>query len=49
MYNFNKMFPAAQGAKPAPICGHCEGRGVIPKDGKVVTCPKCEGAGKEEQ
>ena len=49
MHNFNKIFLVAQGAKSAPICGHCEGRGVTPKDCKVVTCPKCNGTGKEKQ
>ena len=48
--NFNQLFPAAQGKKPAPICGHCEGRGVIPaQNGKVETCHKCLGTGKEEK
>ena len=30
-------------------CAVCDGRGVIPQDGKVVTCPACNGTGKEKQ
>ena len=38
----------AQGYKPVMLCGHCEGRGVIPQETKVVNCPKCGGSGKEK-
>lgn len=49
MFNFNQMFPISQGKQLAPVCGYCDGRGVIPQDGKVVSCPKCNGTGKEKQ
>lgn len=39
----------AQGFKPVMMCGHCEGRGVIPQGTKVATCPVCGGSGKERR
>jgi len=49
MYIFNQMFPGVTSQKtPQPICVKCDGRGVIPQDGKVVTCPACNGTGKEK-
>lgn len=39
----------AQGYKPVMLCGHCEGRGVIPQETKVATCPMCGGSGKEKR
>lgn len=39
----------ASGFKPTKVCVKCEGRGVIPQDGKLVTCPDCEGTGKEKE
>jgi DnaJ-class molecular chaperone len=29
------------------ICVACEGRAVVPKEGKIVRCQKCNGTGKE--
>ena len=49
MYDFDKMFPIFQHRETKPNCEYCEGRGVVPKDGKVVTCTKCDGTGKEKQ
>ena len=46
MFNFNQAFPIFN-QKIQPICGRCDGRGVIPCNDKVVTCPKCKGTGKE--
>lgn len=34
--------------KQPGLCGHCEGRGVIPVLDKVVTCPQCNGTRKEK-
>jgi hypothetical protein len=30
-----------------PICGVCEGRGVVPEEGNIVNCVACNGTGKE--
>jgi DnaJ-class molecular chaperone len=29
------------------ICVACEGRAVVPKEGKIVRCQKCNGTGEE--
>lgn len=47
MLNFRDAFPAAFGVMHKPTCICCDGRRVIPKDGKVVTCDKCRGTGVE--
>lgn len=49
MFDFNQMFPIFNNQKIQPISGKGEGHGVIPQDGKIVTCPTCNGAGKEKQ
>lgn len=36
-------------AKQPGLCGNCEGRGVIPVLDKVISCPECNGTGKDKQ
>lgn len=31
-----------------PICVVCEGRGVVPDNGKVINCHACNGTGKQQ-
>ena len=30
------------------VCAKCDGRGVCPQDGKVITCDKCHGEKRVE-
>ena len=30
------------------MCAKCDGRGVYPQDGKIITCNKCDGKGRVE-
>lgn len=46
MYDFNKMVPIFDNKVRVSICEKCDGRGVIPKDKKIITCPQCNGKGK---
>ena len=29
-------------------CVRCDGRGVIPQNGEIVTCPQCDGLGNAD-
>ena len=47
MFDFDKAFPIFQNKTIAPICVCCDGRSVVPQGNTVVTCPKCNGTGKQ--